>query len=204
MSVFCFHDPPIRLPHSNQRVSLPPDDLLKVREAIGQCGGPGLQNQGRLDFVEMVMLHRRNAVEASPRHDPLWSKFLSTPRANDQIGFPRDYLISCHNAVLDCTLVSTIGEDIDAAGDLDELRNHPIPEISGSSHSSKNTLGRFCKLSARSRASARPVSSVLFGPPAHIHHRAEHPDHSEDPRDGPLIERVGVDPAADQTATMTA
>ena len=34
----------------------------------------------------------------------------------------------------------------------------PIPEISGSSHSSKNTLGRFFRLSARVRASARRAS----------------------------------------------
>ena len=56
------------------------DNSLKLREAIGQCGGPRLQNQGRFDFIEMLMLHRRNAVKARPRRDPLGSKLLSTPR----------------------------------------------------------------------------------------------------------------------------
>src|ERR1700746_2762028 len=37
---------------------------------------------------------------------------------------------------------------------------HPIPEINGSSHSSKNTLGRFGNRSARLRTSAKRVSRV--------------------------------------------
>src|SRR5215471_3143002 len=37
---------------------------------------------------------------------------------------------------------------------------HPIPEISGSSHSSKNTFGRFGRHAARLRASAARVSRV--------------------------------------------
>jgi hypothetical protein len=36
------------------------------------------------------------------------------------------------------------------------------------------------------------------GPLARIHHRAEHPDHIEDPCDAPLIEGVDVDPAANE------
>jgi hypothetical protein len=38
----------------------------------------------------------------------------------------------------------------------------------------------------------------LLGSPARTHHRAEHPDHIEDPREGSLIECVNVEPAADE------
>jgi hypothetical protein len=41
-------------------------------------------------------------------------------------------------------------------------------------------------------------SDQLLGSPARIHHRAKHSNHIEDPRDGPLIECVDVEPAADQ------
>ena len=34
--------------------------------------------------------------------------------------------------------------------------------------------------------------------PTGIHHRSEHPDHIEDPRDSSLIERVDVESVADQ------
>src|SRR5260370_37096278 len=87
------------------------------------AAGPGLQNQGRFDFVDILVLHGRNAVEASSRRNALRPEFLATPRPNDQIRFPRDHLLSCHNTVLGCALVSMIGEDVDAAGDLDELRD---------------------------------------------------------------------------------
>jgi hypothetical protein len=38
----------------------------------------------------------------------------------------------------------------------------------------------------------------LLGPFARIHHRAEYPDHIEDPCDASLIEGVDVDPAANE------
>jgi hypothetical protein len=60
-----------------------------------------------------------------PCRNALGLKFLTAPRANDQIGLPRNYLVSCHNAVLGRALVATIGKNVDAAGDLDKLRNPP-------------------------------------------------------------------------------
>jgi hypothetical protein len=48
-----------------------PDKLFKLCEAIGQCGWARLQNQGRFDFVDMLVLHGRNAVEASSRCNPV-------------------------------------------------------------------------------------------------------------------------------------
>jgi hypothetical protein len=42
--------------------------------------------------------------------------------ADDQIRVAHD-LLSCHNAVLGSALVRAVGEDVDAAGDLDKLQN---------------------------------------------------------------------------------
>src|SRR5207253_1626740 len=67
-------------------------------------------NQGRFDFVYVFVLHGRRAVEASPRQHPLRSEFLAAPRADDQIGLPRDYLLSRHNAVLGGASTSPVRE----------------------------------------------------------------------------------------------
>ena len=52
-------------------------------------------------------------------------------RPNDQIRCLFDHLLRCDNRVLGCLLIATIGEDVDAAGDLGKLRDltQPIPEI---------------------------------------------------------------------------
>ena len=104
--------------------SCPPlDNSLKLREAIGQSRGTRLQNQGRFDFVEILVSHSRDLPKASSRHDALRSELLSAPRADDQVRRLRDHLISRYNTVLGRGLMPTIGEDVDAAGDLNELRD---------------------------------------------------------------------------------
>jgi len=67
------------------------------------------------------MPHSRYSIEPRPRHNTLGPEFLAAPRADDQIGFPLDHLLRGHNAVLGSALIPAISEDVDAAGDLDEL-----------------------------------------------------------------------------------
>jgi hypothetical protein len=106
--------------------SCPPlDNSLKLRKAIGQCGRPGLQNQGRFNFVKILVPHSRDSRKVRPRRNVLGPELFPAPGADDQIGLPRDYLLGRHNTALGCALISTIGEDVDAAGDLDKLRNPP-------------------------------------------------------------------------------
>jgi hypothetical protein len=106
--------------------SCPPlDDLLKFREALGQSSGTGLQDQGRFDLVEVLVLHRRSSV--GPGHHPLGPEFLAAPGANDQIRLARDHLIDGHHTIIGCGMACTIGKDVDAAGDLDELRDASNP-----------------------------------------------------------------------------
>jgi hypothetical protein len=70
-----------------------------------------------------LVLHGRNLLKTGPRRDSLRPKFLAAPRADDQIRLASDHLRSSHNAVLSCALIPTISEDVDAAGNLDELRD---------------------------------------------------------------------------------
>jgi hypothetical protein len=51
--------------------------VVELRKAFSQSRRSRLQNQGRLDLVEVLMLHRRNAVEASSRCNPLRPEFLA-------------------------------------------------------------------------------------------------------------------------------
>jgi len=59
----------------------------------------------------------------APRCNALGPKFLAAPRADDQTGLSRDNFLNCHYPVLGCALISAIGENVDAAGDLYKLRN---------------------------------------------------------------------------------
>src|ERR1700730_11900598 len=72
---------------------------------------------------------------------------------------------------------------------------HAIPEINGSSHSSKNTFGRFGKHSAPLRAWTRPASP---GAPLGSDHCSQHPNHVEDPRDASLIEDMDIEPPTNE------
>src|SRR6267154_850466 len=99
------------------------DNLLKPRQAIRQSRGTWLQDQGRFYLIHVLRLHSRGLLEARPCRNALGPKLLATPGADDQIRLPRDHLLGFHNTVLGCALISKLGEDVDATGDLDELRD---------------------------------------------------------------------------------
>ena len=103
--------------------SPPLDNPLKLRETIAQRGRPRLQDRRRFDFIEILVLHSRYSIKLRPRCNSLRPEFLAAPRADDKIGFLRDYLLSRHDAVFGGALILAIGEDVDAAGDPDKLRN---------------------------------------------------------------------------------
>ena len=67
-----------------------------------------------------------------------------------------------------------------------------MPEISGSSHSSKNTRGRTGNRAAAARIASRPASSSSASASARAceaDEPAQHADHLQDLGDAPLIER---------------
>src|SRR5215469_8354462 len=189
------------IPHEPREMLPIPDNSLKLRQAIGQGGRAGLQNQRRFDLVHVLALHSRYSIEARPRCNSLRPEFLAAPRADDQIGFPLDDLLNRHNAVLGSALVSAIGENVDAAGYLDELRN---PSNSGD----QRIIPLLEKHLWPLRQACGPLASFgqtgfesfdkLLGPLARAHHCPEHADHIEDPGDSALVEGVHLDPAANE------
>src|SRR5229473_5275872 len=52
------------------------DDLLKLRQAIGQSSRTGLQDQGRFNLVQILVLHSRDFLKARPRRNALRPEFL--------------------------------------------------------------------------------------------------------------------------------
>ena len=72
----------------------------------------------------------------------------------------------------------------------------PMPEIIGSSHSAKYTLGRRVKCAARWRAPASPAASLVgktISTICRTDHRPEHADHVENLGDSALVEGVDID-----------
>jgi len=77
---------------------------------------------------------------------------------------------------------------------------YPIPEISGSSHSSKNTLGRFGNRSAPLGLRPNAFRAFLRAAEPVRSHRPSRPpsNHIEDPGDASLIEGMDIEPTADE------
>jgi hypothetical protein len=103
----------------------PIDDVLKLRETIAQRTGTGLQDQRRFYLVQVLALDSRDLRKTRPRRNTPRPEFLTAQRANDQIGLARNHFIESHHTVLSCASISSIGEDVDAACDLDELGDAP-------------------------------------------------------------------------------
>src|SRR3984893_12724463 len=136
------------------------------------------------------MLHGRNAVEASPRRNALGSEFLAAPETDDQIRFPRDNLLIFHNTVLRRALISTIGEDVHTAGDLDEFR---YPSNSGDQRlvpfleEYPWPLRQPLRTASRSGQARFERPYELPSPFTRTDHCTQHPDHIEDSGDTSLI-----------------
>jgi hypothetical protein len=98
-------------------------------------------------------------------------------------------------------LISTFGEDVDAPGDLDELRDPP-------NSGDQRLVPFFEEYLWPLRQSLRAASGFgqtgfersdelpsLF---AHIEHRAQSPNHIEDPYDASLIEGMDIESTANE------
>jgi hypothetical protein len=126
---------------------------------------------------------------------------LVANRADDQIGSSLDHFLRSYDAILGCGLISAVGEDVDAAGDLDELRD---PSNSGD----QRIVPFLEEYSWPARQALRAASDFgqtrfersneLPSPFARIDHRAQHPNHTEDSGDASLIEGMDVEPTTNE------
>src|SRR5215470_14599136 len=97
--------------------------------------------------------------------------------------------------------MAAIGENIDAAGDLDKLGNSP----NSRDQRIVPVFEEYPRLLRQTFRSAPGFDQTGFesgdklpGSPARIHDRAKHADHIEDPGNGSLIERMDIESTADQ------
>src|SRR5258706_4726483 len=96
-------------------------------------GRPRLQNERRLDLAQEAVAHGGNLSEARPRRDFCRHELLAAPGADDDVGISRDHIFGGYDALLRGLAAGQRGEDIDAAGNLDELGdpadagNHRLP-----------------------------------------------------------------------------
>ena len=108
------------------RVSRPtPDARVQLARAIGQRRGSGLQDDRRLDLVEMPVAHGGHVAPARARRHGLGPEFLAAPRTEDHLGrAARHFERIGDDAILAQRLARQLRKHIVAAGDADELR-HP-------------------------------------------------------------------------------
>src|SRR6266480_1169508 len=100
-----------------------PDDGMQGIQPIGERRRPRLQDDGRLDLVELSISHRGNVCPARSRRHAFRSKLLAAPRADDDIRSAAQNLLWIgDDAALGKAARRPLGEDVGATGDVDEFR----------------------------------------------------------------------------------
>src|SRR5882672_5345089 len=99
------------------------DDGDEGVEAVRERGGPRLQDQRRLDLAQPIVAHRRDGGKARARRDLRRHELLAAPRADDDVGGGGDHVAHRYDALRGILLPRALGEYLDAARDLDELRD---------------------------------------------------------------------------------
>ena len=114
------------------------DDAVQGIQAIGERRRTRLQDDGGLDLVERSIAHGGDVFPARSCRHAFRSKLLAAPRADDDIRPAAHHFKWIGNdAALRQTARRALGEDVGAAGDVDELRDPQNRADLGSSHSSK-------------------------------------------------------------------
>ena len=166
---------------------------MDLRDAVGQAGRSRLQDVGRLDLVDAIVTHGAHVLPSRARPD-------SSPSAP-----------SCRTTTRRSPPGRAARPRRDRRSDLSRAPHRPapgksarrrrcstssstqrMPEISGSSHSSKKTRGRFGRRAASRRMRSRSVARRSASASASRltpDEAAEHPDHLQDLGDRALVER---------------
>ena len=106
-------------------------------QAVGQGGRPRLQDHRRLDFVQRAVSDGRYSREPGSGRDLPGTNFL--PHHEPMMMSGRRAMTSSADTIRSfADSCGALGpENVGAAGNLDQFRDPAMPEIIGSSHSSK-------------------------------------------------------------------
>src|SRR5579863_4388286 len=176
-------------------------NAVNLPHPIGQCRRSRLQDDGRIDLVDMPVAHGFDRGPPRPRDNRIPVDLFSAPRSQDHVRISRDNLVRAYDAVLRLAMCKQLrfrhfgpkhfGKDRLAAGDLDQLLDPPDP--------ADQRIVPLLEVNARSALEPprrrgnliEPGSQTLLERTALLRssHQSRHrPDHVEDSADGPLVE----------------
>src|SRR6185312_2345948 len=170
------------------------DDLLYRAQAVGEGGGPGLQDDGGLDLAHETTADRRDVAPARARRHLLRLEFLAAPGTEDDVGRAPRHLLRVGDDPLPAEgLNRQLGKTVFAACDADQLGDP--------ADARDQRLVPFLEIHARAarqgaRALARRLdplletSDELRRAVLATDHAAQRADHAQDLRDTALVEEV--------------
>src|ERR1700686_4084027 len=180
--------------------SLWPQPRDDPTQSVGERGGCGLQNQGRLDLDDAAVADGRNLVPARPLSDSVWNDFLAAPRREDYIRRRGAHYLRRDDPVFRGLLKPQFWQDVFSARNLDQLGNPadatdqgivPFLEIDF-------WLCRGPGDGCNPGETLLVAGCELIGALRRVDQRAQRADHRQNARDVALVEDMDVDPGADQ------
>ena len=135
-------------------------NMMNPANALRQARRAGLQDVRRFDFEDSVVDHRADAVPAVPFADPRRLHFLAAPRREHHLRVRAARPLKRSTMRLRARRASASSGKIGSPPAISTSSStHRIPEINGSSHSSKKTRNRRGKRAADSRMRSRFAAS---------------------------------------------
>ena len=111
---------------------------MQLLQTERQRNGPRLQDIGRFDLVELSVPDRRDSLETRPLADSLGAEFLAAPGSDDQSGERR--MTQSGPDRMRCLASGRLARSAKISSPPAmsiSSETQPMPQIIGSSHSSK-------------------------------------------------------------------
>ena len=180
---------------------------MQLPHAIGQHRRAGVEDVRRLDLVQLAIAYRRDRLPARSGRHLFQAETAAAPGPTISSGARRHHVLRILDDALAAQRLngaSSAKQSSPPASSISSL-TQPMPEISGSFHSSKYTRGLRGKLAALARMTSSPAwSSVVSAARAGVHQCAERLDHAQDAGNVALVEQMHLQPLAGQLGSMSA
>src|SRR4030095_6480017 len=98
-------------------------DVVERTDAVGQRCWAGLEDQGRLDLVDMAGSNGGQQIPAGARGDLLSPDFLPAPRRDDDVRMPAHDFLRLDDAILRELRMTQLRKNRIAARDFDQFLN---------------------------------------------------------------------------------
>ena len=115
---------------------------MKLVDSLRQAGGSRLQDVGRLHFEDPIVRTALTVCQPARSTDRRRLHLLAAPRREDHLGIAPGDFGRIDDAILGEPRCASSGKIGAPPAIATSSSTHRMPEIRGSSHSSKNTRGR--------------------------------------------------------------